>query len=287
MNGRSPQGDPVTTDVSYPPTATRQLGAIVMTGEIITEINDSRCTITISNPGKRNALTSSMVTSIGDAIEELNQRDGLYVVVLTGAGTKAFCSGFDIAEFDDDDRMAKEDELTRVLGLVEQTDFPTIARINGDAVGAGFELLAACDLRIAVADARLGLPPAKIGIVLSDRAIRQLLVAVGPTDAKELLFTAELVSAERASEMGLLNDVVDRPALDERTDEMVRRIAANAPLSVLGMKSILRVILEKGTLNRAEQAWARTLREEAFDSRDHEEGRAAFHENRAPEFEGY
>lgn len=258
-----------------------------MAGEISTEIDGSRCTITMSNPGKRNALTPSMVTAIGDVIQELNGRDGLYVVVLTGAGTNAFCSGFDIAEFDADDRMAKEDDLTRVLGLVENSDNPTIARINGDAVGAGFELLAACDLRIAVTDARLGLPPAKIGIVLSSRAIRQLLAAVGPTDAKELLFTAELVSAERGSEMGLLNDVVDRPSLDERTDEMVRRIASNAPLSVQGMKSILQVILEKGTLSRAEQAWARTLREEAFESRDHEEGRAAFHENRPPEFKGY
>lgn len=256
-----------------------------MTGEIATDFDDRRCTITISNPAKRNALTPAMIADLVDAFRGLGDRDDVRVVVLTGAGSKAFCSGFDIDEFDGDG-LEKEGAVADLLQIVEETDRPTVARINGDAVGAGFELVTACDLRLAAADARFGIPPARIGIIPSDRAIGQLLAAIGPTYAKELLFTAELVGAERAAEIGLLNDVVDRAALDERTDELTERISANAPLSIRGMKSIVRAMGTNERLSANEKEWVRSLQEEAFDSRDHAEGRAAFREKRQPEFEG-
>jgi methylmalonyl-CoA decarboxylase len=258
-----------------------------MTEEITTNVDQAICTITISNRKKRNALSGAMITEINNTLEQLKKRDDIYVIVFTGVGEMAFSSGFDISEFSNENPMEGENKVKKMLRLIEETDYPTVAKINGDAVGAGFELVAACDLRIATEEARLGITPAKIGIVLSGRAVKQIVAAVGPTNAKELLFTAKLVDANRAKEMGLLNQVVKQPKLDERTNEIVEQIAVNAPLSLRGIKSIIHSILDKNSLTPAEKEWVNNLQEEAFKSRDHEEGRLAFQENRSPEFEGY
>lgn len=257
-----------------------------MTGDITTEVDGSICTVTISNPDKKNAMSRAMLAELNDELADLSEREGLYALVFTGAGKDAFSSGLDISEFSEENPKEGEDRVKEMLRLVEEFPYPTIAMINGDAVGAGFELATACDLRVATAGARLGITPAKIGIVISDRAIRQLLAAVGPADAKELLFTGKLIDATRAEEMGLLNDVVEQPELDERTYELAEQIASNAPLSLKGMKSIIRTVLDKRKLTPTEKRWADELQEEAFESRDHAEGRAAFAENRPPEFEG-
>lgn len=242
--------------------------------------------ITIKNPEKRNALSEDLLDELCNAVESLRDRDKIYVIVLTGVGERAFSSGLDISEFSEDDPLAGEYKLQRLLRLVENLKYPTIAKVNGDAVGAGFELVAACDLRIAAEDSRLGLTPAKIGIIPSDRAIRQVMTAVGPTNAKELLFTAKLINADRAHEMGLLNSVTDRSELDERVDTMAEDIASNAPLSLKGINTIIDALLDKKRLTQAEKDWAERLQKETFTSADHKEGRSAFKENRAPEFEG-
>lgn len=257
-----------------------------MTGEIISEIDGSVCTIIIKNSKKRNAMSKDMVEEINKIIKELGENKGIYTLIFTGAGKNAFSSGYDIAD-SGDDLMEGEKEIKEMLRLIEKFDYPTIGMVNGVAVGAGFELIAACDLRIAATNARLGITPAKIGIVLSDRAIKQILTAIGPTYTKELLFTGKLISAKHGKEIGLLNKVVEQSELQSETYGLADQISSNAPLSLSGMKSIIQTIEDKRTLTNREKEWANNLQEEAFNSQDHKEGQLAFNENRDPKFEGH
>jgi enoyl-CoA hydratase/carnithine racemase len=256
-----------------------------MSGSLRVDVEPPVCTLTIANPGKRNALSSSFLPEVGETLASLSDRTDVRCVVLTGAGDAAFCAGYDISELSTDqrDRERLVEDTTRQL---REFDYPTVARINGDTVGAGMNLAGACDIRVAVDEVRFGVTPAKLGNVYSYDGIQQLVNIVGPADAKELLFTADLVSAERAARMGLVHYVVDRESLDDRVSELADTIGSNAPLSLSGMKRIVNAIAERGSFGAVEREWAARIRTEARESRDHEEGKRAFAEKRMPEFEG-
>lgn len=243
-------------------------------------------TVEIDNPDKRNALTPSMLDTIAETFDGLDDSD-VRVAVLTATGTESFSAGFDISQFDEG---LSPDETERSFGnavnSIYECDYPTIAMINGDVIGGGVEVVAACDLRISVEDARYGITPAKLGIIYTDRGVHHFLNGVGAMNTKELLFTADLVGAERVDEMGLLTRLVPREELEETTYDLAENIAGNAPLSLKGMKKVVRAILDKRKLTDAERRWVRGLREEAYDSRDHAEAKEAFAEGRTPEFEG-
>jgi enoyl-CoA hydratase/carnithine racemase len=169
---------------------------------------------------------------------------------------------------------------------IYQHPYPTIAMLNGAAIGAGFLIATACDLRVAVAGASIGVPSAKLGVIYTSRGIELAREVAGTAATKELLFVGETVTAERARDMGLVNHVVDRDELEDHTYDIATRIAANAPLSLTGTKEIIHALTDSATFDETDEEWIADLRQRAFDSRDHEEGKRAFAENRDPEFEG-
>lgn len=256
-----------------------------MSGTLTVDVEQPVCRLTIDNPNKRNALSADFLPNLTETVASLSDRDDIRVVVLTGAGTAAFCSGYDISELSTSETDHKR-LVNRAVEQLREFEYPTIARINGDVVGAGMNLVTACDIRVAVDDARFGVTPARLGNVYSYQGIAQLVDVVGTADAKELLLTGDLLPADRAERMGLLHYRVDRDRLDEKVTEFTKSIGSNAPLSLSGMKRILNAIGRKDEFTTAEREWAASLRDEARSSRDYEEGKRAFAEDREPEFEG-
>lgn len=257
-----------------------------MPGEIRTDIDGRVCTMTIDNPGKRNALSYALVEAIGDEFAALGDRDERAVVVLRGAGEKAFSAGFDLSE-DRSNRTEEQKQLwPRMIDAIESYGFPVIAMINGHTYGGAMEVISACDLRIGVLDAQFGITPARIGLVYGGNAINRVMNHIGPGKVREMLYTAEPFDAVHAEEIGLLNYAVERDELESRTYDMAETIASNAPLSLKYMKEITNVLLDKRSMTEAESKWVRRIRDQSFRSEDHKEGVAAFNEGREPEFTG-
>lgn len=254
-----------------------------MSGQIIVDHEDAVCTITIENQGKRNALSPEFLPDIRDALADCE--DGS-VVVFTGAGDSTFSAGYDIEEFADRSERMDESEFRKTIETIASYSYPTIAMINGVAVGGAFELITTCDLRVAVRDAKFGITPAKLGLVYEARGIRRVVDVIGPANTKELLFSGELVDTERAKEMGLLNRVVPNGELESETYDLAETIAGNAPLSLTGMKRIIDTITDKRSFSGIEREWAAQLRRDAFASRDHAAAVEAFQAGEEPEFDG-
>lgn len=255
-----------------------------MTGTVQVERDDRVLRLTIDHREKRNALTPELLEIIRDTLE--TPPDGVRVAVLTGAGEQAFSAGFDISRLDDRDPGDEPTIFREAVRAVADFEFPTVASVNGDAVGGAFELIAACDLRVGVETARFGLTPARLGLVYEAEGIRRVIDVIGAPNTRELLFTAELVDAHRAREMGLLTRLVPRADLAETTQDLTASIVANAPLSLTGTKRIIDAVLDRRALTDDDAAWARQLRRESARSRDHRRAVEAFQAGETPEFEG-
>jgi len=173
-----------------------------------------------------------------------------------------------------------------MISKLETYEYPTIAMINGDTYGGAVELVANCDLRIAAEDARFGITPAKLGLVYRGSAIRKVMEIANMPTAKELLFTADPIVADRADDEGMVNQVVSSDELEAVTYEMADSIAENAPLSLIHMKEITHSIEQKGAMTESERKWVAEIRDRMFRSDDHQEGVEAFSEGRTPEFTG-
>lgn len=259
-----------------------------MAGNVSTATEDKICTVTFANPGKRNALSPSILSNLETALNDAEADDDVRVVIIQSspdAGT--FCAGFDLNAFDDD---AGPDQAEGAFGAFAQrlrsVDCPVVAMVDGATWGGGVELAATCDLRVASTEATFGLPPAKLGIVYPARGVQRFLHLLGPADASELLYTGDPVDAERAREMGLVNDVVPPNEVEARTNELAESVAENAPLALAGMKKTIRAFLDKTALSPAETELVYDLRRTAYESDDHAAAMAAFEMGRDPEFEG-
>jgi enoyl-CoA hydratase/carnithine racemase len=239
--------------------------------------------LVIDNPDKRNALDAGLLGAIERAVREA-PGGGARCLVLRGAGDKAFSSGFDLDTLGPPAGDGLPDAgVERTMAAVESCPLPTIAFVNGHAFGAGCELAAACDLRVARPGIQLGMPPAKLGIVYAPAGLWRFALLMGLSRAKELFFTGQPVSAERALSMGLVDRVV--PDAEEAALALAAEIAVNAPLAVQGTKAILGM-LSRAALSDEERARATEIRRRAFDSEDAREGRAAFLAKRPAEFKG-
>jgi enoyl-CoA hydratase len=255
--------------------------------ELLYEVRDGIGRITFNRPQARNALTFPMYERLAEICEAADADRALKVLILTGAGDKAFASGTDINQFrafkSPQDAIAYEARIDRVLGTLEACRVPTIAAIAGACTGGGAGIAACCDLRIGTATAKFGFPIARtLGNCLSMSSLGRLTALIGPARVKEIIFTARLVEAREAASLGLLHEVVeDLPALTRRADELARLIGSHAPLTLRATKEALRRLQQR--LSREE---GEDLILMCYMSRDFREGMDAFLNKRPPRWAG-
>jgi len=228
-----------------------------------------------------------MWEAIPKVLDDFAADDAIRVVVLTGAGDKAFVSGADISQFEKERSTAETVAHYDAVGEKGQTrlktfDKPVIAMIRGYCIGGGLNIANLCDLRIASDDSRFGIPAAKMGLGYRAGSMKLLVDIVGPAFAREIMITARQFTASEAKDMGLVNKVVPVAELEKTTREYCEMIAANAPLTMRAAKRIIRAVGANDYDAAACQAWVK----ECFDSEDYREGRRAFMEKRKPVFKG-
>ncbi|HEX8165015.1 MAG TPA: enoyl-CoA hydratase [Beijerinckiaceae bacterium] len=245
--------------------------------------------MTFNNPQRHNAVSLEMWETAAGIIRDFLADDAVRVVVVRGAGEKAFVSGADITKFEDEraeqEAVRRYDEATEaVYSGLRSSRKPTIAMIQGYCIGGGTNLAVCCDLRIASDDARFAIPAAKLGLGYGYTRVRRLLDVVSPAFAKEIFFTARQFSAEEARAMGLVNRVVPKAELLAYTADTARQITENAPLTVSAIKQIVGEAL-KDAGERDLDLCDRLVRA-CFESEDYAEGRRAFAEKRKPAFTG-
>ena len=253
---------------------------------LLLERTDAVAIVTVNRPDKRNALNTTVRTEIVSALDQLRNDSAVRVVVFTGAGDKAFIAGADINEFAQRTPLEQRAVMTGRVLFEEIAEYPkpTIAMINGFALGGGCEVALACDIRIAGRSARLGQPEIKLGLIPGGGGTQRLPRLVGAGRALRLLFSGELIGSDEAERMGLVDLVVDDAALRERTMDLAGQIASHSPIALQLMKSAVRAALE--TPLSAGLRYERELFITAFSSEDKREGIAAFLEKRAAEFKG-
>jgi len=255
-----------------------------MTDELIFEVADGIGRVTFNRPAQRNALTWAMYDGLVTAIERANADDGIHALVLTGAGGRAFAAGTDIGQFrafsSPEDAIGYEQRIDGVLNVLEACRVPTVAAIAGACTGGGAAIAACCDLRIAAEGARFGFPIAKtLGNCLSMANLARLSSLIGAARVKEVIFTARLIEAEEARQLGLVGEVVAPDALLARADELARTVASHAPLTLRATKMQLRKL--RGEVPEDEQ-----LILMCYQSADFREGMDAFLSKRPPQWRG-
>ncbi|MCB1414564.1 MAG: enoyl-CoA hydratase/isomerase family protein [Xanthobacteraceae bacterium] len=255
--------------------------------DLLYSVTDGIARITFNRPQARNAMTFAMYERLAEICQDANADRSIKVLILTGAGDKAFASGTDIAQFrafeTPQDALDYEARIDRVFGTLESCRVPTIAAIAGACTGGGAGLAACCDLRIGAANARIGFPIARtLGNCLSMSNISRLTALLGPARTKDLIFTARLIEAPEALSLGLLNEVVpDVEALQARADDLARLLASHAPLTLeVTKEAVLRI---RRTLSRDE---GEDLILKAYMSADFREGMDAFLTKRKPVWRG-
>lgn len=253
---------------------------------LLVEVSDKVALITINRPDKRNALNAAVRRELLAALDQLRTDDNARVVILTGAGDKAFIAGADIAEFAERTPVQQRAVMAERRIFDEVADFPkpVIAMINGFALGGGCELALACDVRVGGRSAKFGQPEIKLGIIPGGGGTQRLPRQIGSGNAMRLILTGELIHAEEAARIGLIDVLVDDAELRTRTLEIARSMAAHSPLTLRLAKSAIRAAEEMPL--GAGLAFEREMFITAFGSDDKREGVAAFLEKRAPNFTG-
>ena len=258
-------------------------------GKMLAEVADGVGLITFNQPEKRNAMSVEMWDGLTRILDLWLDDPEVRVVVLTGAGDKAFVSGADISQFAQSRSNAEAqkdyDRLTSA-GRARLAAFPkpVIARIQGFCLGGGLGIAMTADLRIASDDSAFGIPAAKLGIAYGFDMVRRLMSLVGQANARMMLFSGERIDAAEAQRIGLVNRVVPVSELTEAVNKLARTIAGNAPLSVTGMKLIANNALRDPSDRDMAAVTQAVLT--CFDSADYTEGRTAFMEKRKPQFQG-
>jgi enoyl-CoA hydratase/carnithine racemase len=241
--------------------------------------------LTISNPERRGALDHELLDALGEHTRTLDAR----CLVIRGSGA-VFSAGYDIGNFDDARFQEAAERLVAhpfqaALEALDAYPYPFIGQLNGHAIGGGLELALACDLRIAATGIRVGMPPAKLGLIYSHTGLRRFIDVCGVANTAELFYVGRNVDVERAERMGLVNEVVDPAGLDERVLDLATEVAANSPLSLAGNKHVIRALRDRPLPEPVERELIE-LRESCFRSEDFREGVRAFAEKRKPRWQG-
>jgi enoyl-CoA hydratase len=252
---------------------------------IISEVKDQLLYLTINRPNKLNALNKQTLSELADAIASASENPEIRGVLITGAGEKAFVAGADISEFADysgeqGEALARTGQES-VFNAIEQCPKPVIAAINGFALGGGLELAMACHLRIASDHAKLGLPEVTLGLIPGYGGTQRLTQLIGKGRAIEMITTADMITADVAERIGLVNYVVPQEDLLRKAEDIFSRIKQRAPLAISSAISAVNAAL-------SDRGFETEIREfgKCFDTQDFKEGVAAFLEKRKPEFTG-
>jgi enoyl-CoA hydratase/carnithine racemase len=244
----------------------------------------------IDNPERRNALDHEILDAIAEALPRLDRGIETRCVLITGA-PPVFSAGYDIATipeetFERDAEALVAHPFHGAMEAVAKHPWPTLAAINGHCLGGGLELAISCDLRICAAGAKLGMPPAKLGLIYGHTGLRKFLDTVGLARTKELFLIGRNLGAERAERFGLVNEVVEDERLEAASVALAAEIAANAPLSMRGNKQAIDLLNACHSLTEQQEAGLIALRESCFSSEDFREGIRAFSEKREPKWTG-
>jgi enoyl-CoA hydratase/carnithine racemase len=241
----------------------------------------------ISNPEKRGALDHELLDALADTVRGLDTR----CLLLTGEG-KTFSAGYDIGTFDDAHFEEQAEKLVAhpfhaAIEALEAFPYPSVAALNGHAIGGGLEVALSCDIRIAARGIKMGMPPAKLGLIYSHTGLQKFIEVCGVANTNELFFVGSNVDADRGYEMGLVNAVVEPEKLEQAGLDLAAEIGANAPLSLAGNKrAISELRAHPGRLPEELQKELVELRESCFRSEDFREGVQAFAEKRKPDWKG-
>jgi enoyl-CoA hydratase len=261
---------------------------ITKTEKILSRTDGRVGYIVFNNPERHNAMSLDMWAASSRILEQYAGDENVRVVVLQGAGGKAFVSGADISKFESERATLEATKhynvtVEKAYSAIEDFPKPTIAMIEGYCIGGGLGLAVCCDLRICSENSRFAVPAAKLGLGYSFAGLRRLINLVGPAFAREIFYTARQFNAEEARIMGLVNRVV-QAGLERYVADYAETIAANAPLTVSAAKSIIKEALKDESKRDLERCAA--LVEQCFASSDFIEGRRAFMEKRKPAFTG-
>jgi enoyl-CoA hydratase/carnithine racemase len=246
---------------------------------------DGVARLTIANPQRRGALDHEILDALARHARSLDAR----CLLVRGSGA-VFSAGYDIGNLEDQQFEESAERLVAhpfhdAIEALEAYRYPVVGEINGHAIGGGLELALTCDIRLAARGAKLGMPPARLGLIYSHTGLAKFIDACGVANTAELFFVGGNVGTERGARMGLVNEVVDRDQLEERVLALASSIAANAPLSLEGNKRVIRALRARPLPPEIERELIE-LRESCFRSEDFREGVRAFAEKRRPVWRG-
>ena len=259
------------------------------TSKMLASVEEGIGWITFNNPERRNAISLEMWEGLGTILESFQHDTNVRVVIMKGAGDKAFVSGADISEFDSKRGNAEQKKrygeisanANRWLGKLDK---PLIAMIQGFCIGGGLATALSADVRIATEDSTFGIPAAKLGLGYDYGGLKVLCDLVGPSRAKDIMFSARFLDAAEALRIGLVNFVVTRDELEQKVRDYAALMAGNAPLTVRAAKAAVNEAMKDA--DKRDLTHVNEMVNTCFDSEDYKEGRRAFMEKRKPHFEG-
>jgi enoyl-CoA hydratase/carnithine racemase len=254
---------------------------------VVEELAPAVVRLTISNPERRGALDHAILDAFASTLPGLDAR----CLLITGED-RMFSAGYDLGGLSEEVSPEEAHRLVAhpfaaALDAIEAYPYPTIAVLNGHAIGGGLELALACDLRIAARPIKLGMPPAKLGLIYSHTGIRKFIETVGAARTRELFLVGRRIDATTASQWGLVNAVAEPDQLDDEALSLAVEVAGNAPLAQLGNKRMIRELLDAQlTLDPETESELLELRRSCFSTADFREGVRAFAEKRPPRWQG-
>jgi enoyl-CoA hydratase/carnithine racemase len=246
--------------------------------------------LTLNNAEKRNPLDHEVLDALAAALPELDRGIEIRCVVITGSGD-AFSAGYDIGgipeeSFSEDAEALVAHPFHAAMEAVSAHPYPVVAAINGHCLGGGLELAVRCDLRVCAASAKLGMPPAKLGLIYGHTGLERFIDVIGVAYTKQLFLTGRNLDAERAERIGLVNEVVADAEVESIALALAGEIAANAPLSMKGNKRTIETLARFPRLTPEQERELVELRRSCFASEDFREGIRAFSQRRPPRWQG-
>jgi enoyl-CoA hydratase/carnithine racemase len=251
---------------------------------------DAVARLRLNNPEKRNPLDHDVLDALAHALPGLDRGIEVRCVIITGTG-RAFSAGYDIGaipadSFERDAEALVAHPFHAAMEAVSAHPYPVVAAINGHCLGGGLELAVRCDLRLCAAGAKLGMPPAKLGLIYGHTGLERFIDVIGVANTRDLFLTGRTIDADRALAMGLVNAVVDDEEVETAALELAAEIAGNAPLSMKGNKRAIETLARFPRLTPEQERELIELRESCFRSEDFREGVRAFAEKRKPRWQG-